>query len=159
MEYTKHIGISKSRYTLYRQCPKALWLRTYKPELCVISDALQQRFHLGSAVGDLAKGLFGKFVDVTSYSDNGYIGNNDGYGYGNYVIICHPAQSGWKGLLTYYAHLKSPSPLPAGTPVKQGEEIGKMGDTGLADGSHLHFEVRTSPGTYNCRVNPLSYLP
>jgi hypothetical protein len=50
-----------------------LWLKTYKPELCIISDALQQRFHLGSAVGDLAKGLFGKFVDVTSYSDKGML--------------------------------------------------------------------------------------
>ena len=70
MTFPKHIGISKSRYTLFRQCPKALWLKTYKPELCIISDALQQRFQAGSVVGDLAKGLFGKFVDVTSYSDN-----------------------------------------------------------------------------------------
>jgi hypothetical protein len=66
MAFPKHIGISKSRYTLYRQCPKALWLRTYKPELCIIGDALQQRFQAGSAVGELAKELFGMFVDVTS---------------------------------------------------------------------------------------------
>jgi len=65
------IGISKSRYTLFRQCPKALWLRTYKPELCLISDALQQRFQAGSVVGDLAKGLFGKYVEVTSYNEEG----------------------------------------------------------------------------------------
>jgi hypothetical protein len=26
-------GLSKSRYTLSCQCPKALWLRTYKPIL------------------------------------------------------------------------------------------------------------------------------
>ena len=71
MAFPKHIGISKSRYTLYRQCPKALWLKTYKPELCVISDTLQQRFQAGSAVGDLAKRLFGKFVEATSYDENG----------------------------------------------------------------------------------------
>ena len=65
------IGISKSRYTLFRQCPKALWLKTYKPELCLISDALQQRFQSGSIVGDLARGLFGKFTDVTSYYEDG----------------------------------------------------------------------------------------
>ena len=76
MTFPKHIGISKSRYTLFRQCPKALWLRTYKPELCIISDTLQQRFQAGSAVGDLAKRLFGKFVDVTSYSDNGTLNLN-----------------------------------------------------------------------------------
>ena len=25
-------GLSKSRYTLFCQCPKTLWLRTYKPD-------------------------------------------------------------------------------------------------------------------------------
>lgn len=64
-------NISKSRYTLFRQCPKALWLNTYKPELCVISDALQQRFQAGSIVGNWAKGLFGKYVEVTTYDADG----------------------------------------------------------------------------------------
>ncbi len=64
----KHIGISKSRYTLFRQCPKALWLKTYKPEEAVVSDALQQRFEAGNAVGDLAMGLFGDFTEVTAYT-------------------------------------------------------------------------------------------
>lgn len=64
-------NISKSRYTLFRQCPKALWLKTYKPELCLISDALQQRFLAGSIVGGIARGLFGKFTDVTSYYEDG----------------------------------------------------------------------------------------
>lgn len=71
MDRQKHIGISKSRYTLFRQCPKALWLKSYQPELIVISDALQQRFQSGSAVGDLAMGLFGEFNDVTSYTSDG----------------------------------------------------------------------------------------
>ena len=64
-------NISKSRYTLFRQCPKALWLNTYKPELCVISDALQQRFQAGSIVGNWVKGLFGKYVEVTTYDAYG----------------------------------------------------------------------------------------
>ena len=25
-------GLSKSRYTAFCQCPKTLWLRTYKPD-------------------------------------------------------------------------------------------------------------------------------
>jgi len=73
MKRHKHIGISKSRYTLFRQCPKALWLKTYKPELIVINDSLQQRFQSGSAVGDLAMGLFGEFVEVTSYTSDGKV--------------------------------------------------------------------------------------
>jgi hypothetical protein len=48
-----------------------LWLKSYQPELIVISDALQQRFQSGSAVGDLAMGLFGEFNDVTSYTSDG----------------------------------------------------------------------------------------
>lgn len=71
MAIAKHIGISKSRYTLYRQCPKALWLKTYKPEQAVISDALRQRFESGSVVGDLAKELFGNYTEVTAYAPDG----------------------------------------------------------------------------------------
>ena len=67
----KHIGISKSRYTLFRQCPKALWLKTYRPEEADVSDALQQRFEAGDAVGDLAMGLFGEFTKVTAYTSEG----------------------------------------------------------------------------------------
>jgi hypothetical protein len=67
----KHIGISKSRYTLFRQCPKALWLKTYKPEEAVVSDALRQRFEAGDAVGDLAMGLFSEFMEVTAYTSDG----------------------------------------------------------------------------------------
>ena len=71
MAIAKHIGISKSRYTLYRQCPKALWLKTYKPEQAEISDSLRQRFESGSVVGDLAKGLFGNYSEVTAYTSDG----------------------------------------------------------------------------------------
>jgi hypothetical protein len=53
--------LSKSRYTLFSQCPKALWLRTYKPEMAEIDEALQARFEKGNEVGDLAMGLFGDF--------------------------------------------------------------------------------------------------
>ena len=71
MAIEKHIGISKSRYTLYRQCPKALWLKTYRLEQAEISDALRQRFESGSVVGDLAKGLFGNYSEVTAYISDG----------------------------------------------------------------------------------------
>jgi len=37
----------------------------------VTSDALQQRFQAGSVVGDLAKGLFGKYVEITTYNGDG----------------------------------------------------------------------------------------
>lgn len=56
--------------------------------------------------------------------------------YGNVIVIQHA-----DGMFTLYAHL-SAIEVQAGQPVMAGEEIGKVGKTGAAIGSHLHFEVR-----------------
>ena len=65
------MGLSKSRYTLFRQCPKALWMRVHKPELAVVDPSVEARFAAGNEVGDLAMGLFGDFVEVTSLCEDG----------------------------------------------------------------------------------------
>ena len=44
-------------------------------------------------------------------------------------------------LFTLYAHLSAIN-IQAGQPVKMGEKIGEVGQSGVATGSHLHFEVR-----------------
>ena len=75
--------------------------------------------------------------------------------YGTHVIIAH-----YNGLYTLYAHGQSGSlRVSAGQKVKQGQQIMNVGSTGNSTGPHLHFEVRTSPGTYSCRKNPMNYLP
>ena len=75
--------------------------------------------------------------------------------YGNHVIIAHA-----NGLYTLYAHGQAGSIcVSEGQTVKQGQQIMRVGSTGNSTGPHLHFEVRTSPGTYSCRVNPMAYLP
>ena len=56
------MNLSKSKYTRFCQCPKMLWLDTYRPELAVQDPALQRRFQEGNEVGDLAMGLLGDFV-------------------------------------------------------------------------------------------------
>jgi len=61
------MNFSKSKYTIAWQCPKALWLKKYKPEVEEISDSVQTRMMAGNEVGDLAMGLFGNYVDVTEY--------------------------------------------------------------------------------------------
>lgn len=63
--------LSKSRYTLFSQCPKALWLRIYKPEVAEVDEALQARFEQGNEVGDLAMKLFGDFKEVTTHKEDG----------------------------------------------------------------------------------------
>ena len=75
--------------------------------------------------------------------------------YGNYIIIAH-----YNGLYTLYAHGVAGSiAVSSGQKVTQGQQIMKVGSTGNSTGPHLHFEVRTSPGKYANRVNPLNYLP
>lgn len=62
-------NLSKSKYITYCQCPKALWLKQYKSEEMVIDPLTQARFDAGSEVGELAKRLFGDFVEVTVYKN------------------------------------------------------------------------------------------
>lgn len=64
-------GLSKSRYTTFCQCSKALWLRVYHPDLQSEDPNLQARFDAGNEVGDLAMRLFGPFVEVTTYTADG----------------------------------------------------------------------------------------
>ena len=75
--------------------------------------------------------------------------------YGNYIIILHD-----NGLYTLYAHGQAGSiRVSEGQRVTQGQQIMNVGSTGNSTGPHLHFEVRTSPGLYDNRVNPVNYLP
>ena len=60
-------NLSKSKYITYCQCPKALWLKQYKSEEMVIDPLTQAGFDAGTEVGELAKRLFGDFVEVTVY--------------------------------------------------------------------------------------------
>lgn len=60
--------LSKSKYTKLWQCPKMLWLKQYKPEEETPFDSgTLARMNTGNDVGDLAMGLFGDFVEVTTY--------------------------------------------------------------------------------------------
>jgi murein DD-endopeptidase MepM/ murein hydrolase activator NlpD len=56
--------------------------------------------------------------------------------YGNLIVIEHP-----DGLYTLYAHL-SKILVEQGQNVASGDPIGEVGQTGVAIGPHLHFEVR-----------------
>jgi murein DD-endopeptidase MepM/ murein hydrolase activator NlpD len=61
-------------------------------------------------------------------------------GYGNLVEIRHR-----DGIVTRYGHLSSIGfGIRPGTRVSQGEQIGRVGMTGLATGPHLHYEFRVN---------------
>jgi murein DD-endopeptidase MepM/ murein hydrolase activator NlpD len=55
---------------------------------------------------------------------------------GNYLVI--DVDGGTHDEM--YAHLKAPALPPLGARVEAGTPIGEVGDTGRADGCHLHFE-------------------
>ncbi len=66
-------GLSKSKYTSFRKCSKCLWLGTYKPEEQEIDPTTQARFDAGTEVGELAKGLFGPYTDVSAHASDGHL--------------------------------------------------------------------------------------
>ncbi len=69
-------------------------------------------------------------------------------GYGNLIVLRHHG-----GYSTYYAHLRNfASALRAGSRVVQGEIIGYVGQTGWANGPHLHYEFHL----HNQNRNPLT---
>lgn len=70
-------------------------------------------------------------------------------GFGNIVVLFHT-----DGVETAYAHLNS-IVVKMGQRVLQGQLIGRVGRSGNATGSHLHYEVRENG---HC-VNPRPFLP
>ena len=70
-------------------------------------------------------------------------------GYGNLIILRHSTD-----MFTAYAHNQK-NLVKRGQTVKAGQQIARMGSTGRASGSHLHFEVRRG----ETAVDPLAYLP
>ena len=73
---------------------------------------------------------------------------------GNYVVIDGAGTSN-----DYvYMHLAEPSPFQAGDRVYTGQRIGAVGETGNAQGCHLHFELWAAPGWYD-GGDPFDPLP
>lgn len=91
----------------------------------------------GSRIGAAASGI------VTRTGSDG--------AYGNAIHIRHK-----DGTTTLYGHLSGIN-VKAGQRVSAGQAIGKMGATGRAFGTHLHFEVRKQD-RYGGDVNPRSWF-
>lgn len=71
-----------------------------------------------------------------------------GTGYGNYIRINHGPD-----IQTLYAHLSSiDKSVVKGAVVKHGQIIGRVGQTGLATGPHLHYELKMD----GVQINPMT---
>ena len=95
----------------------------------------------GSACGDIV--IASRSGTVVKVTDNGGAR-------GTYVIIEHE-----DGVETLYQHMQEGSyTVKEGDQVSQGQMIGKIGNTGVGSGCHLHFEVIVN----GVEVNPLDYV-
>ncbi|UJF24115.1 M23 family metallopeptidase [Suttonella sp. R2A3] len=75
-------------------------------------------------------------------------------GYGRLIIIHHA-----NGYETRYAHLSAIG-VKKGQQVKRGEVIGKLGNSGISTGAHVHYEVRINGVAQNpMKVKLPSYNP
>jgi murein DD-endopeptidase MepM/ murein hydrolase activator NlpD len=75
---------------------------------------------------------------------------------GNYVVL---REDGTQADYAYM-HLRDPALVDRGARVTTGQLLGYVGDTGDADGCHLHFEKWPAPGWYTggAPVDPLGDL-
>lgn len=120
------------------------------PGYQTITSPFGSRYHPVLKVNRMHNG-----VDIGAPNGAKVVAANDGTviksayssSYGNYIIIDHGG-----GIATLYAHGSSRT-VSEGTKVKRGQEIMKVGSTGVSTGPHLHFEVIVN----GSNVNPLSY--
>ena len=137
-----------------------------QPDLLVISEPLATGEQAGAAEEKLTSPLDGDTLTVTMPFGNrvhpitGQTTSHDGLDiqaesgaavyaprsgqvleaalnqeYGNYVVI------GWDGGEVLFAHL-SACAVAEGDQVTQGQNVGYVGQTGMAAGPHLHVEIR-----------------
>jgi murein DD-endopeptidase MepM/ murein hydrolase activator NlpD len=77
--------------------------------------------------------------------------------YGNLVVLQHSLPGLEQPVFTLYAHL-SEIDVQVGDQLKAGDSLGKVGMSGSATGSHLHFEVRLGENIYAASRNPELWL-
>ena len=79
------------------------------------------------------------------------LGSTGTRSWGNYVLIEHE-----NGMYSRYCHLKDVY-CKVGEIVDENTTIGYMGNSGNANGVHLHFEVQTNSSS-STRIDPTPYL-
>lgn len=77
--------------------------------------------------------------------------------YGNTIVIEHDFGYNGQPVYSLYAHL-SVLLVEQNTPIKAGDVIGLIGNTGQVTGAHVHFEVRVGRNYYNSVRNPALWI-
>jgi murein DD-endopeptidase MepM/ murein hydrolase activator NlpD len=111
----------------------------------------------GDRVGGFHKGVDfvpGGGTPIYAIADGiAAVAGEDYSGYGNHVIIQHDL--GGVDVESLYAHMISgSSPIVQGQEIKVGDFLGLVGDTGVAYGAHLHFEIHIN----KVPIDPFAWL-
>lgn len=131
------LPLANYRFTQDYGC-SSLGFYTYDPSWgCAVHDGVDMAAPQGTPLLAVADGT----VVVSGWCDCGL---------GYYVELDHG-----NGVHTIYGHMASQPPVNVGDQVRQGDEIGPVGSTGLSTGPHVHFMVREDGVT----VDPKNYLP
>ena len=83
-------------------------------------------------------------MNLRSYGPEPYASSS----YGKYITVSHRG-----GFSTLYAHC-SRILAASGVSVKEGDAIAEVGETGVATGPHLHFELHQG----SQYLNPIYYV-
>ena len=102
----------------------------------------EERFHYGV---DLAADTG---TAVRCFADGTVTVSGESTSYGKYIMVEHRG-----GYTTLYAHC-SKLLAQSGKKVREGEKIAEVGETGMATGPHLHFELHHG----NLYLNPIYYV-
>lgn len=65
------VGLSKSKYATYCQCPKLLWLSQYRSDEATPDSQAESRMEIGIQVGELARNYFEGTVNATELYPDG----------------------------------------------------------------------------------------
>ena len=69
LDRPRRFGLSKSKITMFEQCPKRLWLSVHRRDLAVQDEGAEARFAIGDVVGALACALLPDGVMVEAEPD------------------------------------------------------------------------------------------
>jgi murein DD-endopeptidase MepM/ murein hydrolase activator NlpD len=106
----------------------------------------------GTEVLSTARGI----VRVAGNDSEDLLGASTDF-YGNVVVIEVGALFEGKPIYTLYGHLSNIF-VDVGQEVQAQDVIALSGASGVADGAHLHFEVRVGENDYSATRNPLLWL-
>jgi hypothetical protein len=66
---SRRIYLSKSKIASFEQCPKRLWLETFRPDLAQVSDWTKSSFAVGHQVGAIACAAYPNGVMIAPHGD------------------------------------------------------------------------------------------